>query len=183
MPREIRIYFEGDKSLKAGFDAFFGEIRERAGAAQCKLWIVATGGTPERDFDIATRKHPAAWNILLRDSEGPWNRELSTALCAKHGWPRPQADSIFWMVEIMESWFHADKNALEDYYKSGFRKAALKANPNVEEISKRDVIEGLNAATKDTTEGKYHKTKHAGSTAVDQARPGAEGRAQLREAL
>ena len=62
---------------------------------------------------------------------------------------------------MMESWFHADKDALEDYYKSGFRKAALKANPNVEEISKRDVIEGLNAATKDTTEGKYHKTKHA----------------------
>ena len=36
---------------------------------------------------------------------------------------------------MMESWFHADKDALEDYYKSGFRKAALKANPNVEEIS------------------------------------------------
>src|ERR1022692_3454959 len=95
MPREIRIYFEGDKSLKAGFDAFLREIGERADAAQCTLRIVATGGTPERDFGIALRKHPEAWNILLRDSEGPWNRDLSTALCAKHGWPRPQADSIF----------------------------------------------------------------------------------------
>jgi hypothetical protein len=65
------------------------------------------------------------------------------------------------MVEMMESWFHADKDALEAYYKSGFRKAALKANPNVEEISKQDLIDGLKAATKDTTKGKYHKTRHA----------------------
>jgi hypothetical protein len=149
MPREIRIYFEGDKSLKAGFDAFLREIGERAHAAQCTLRIVATGGTPEGDFGIALRKHPGAWNILLRDSEGPWNQDL------------PTSDSIFWMVEMMESWFHADRDALEAYYKTGFRKAALKANPKVEEISKHDLIEGLKAATKDTSKGKYHKTKHA----------------------
>ena len=149
MPREIRIYFEGDKSLKAGFDAFLREIGERADAAQCTLRIVATGGTPERDFGIALRKHPGAWNILLRDSEGPWNQDLQAS------------DSTFWMVEMMESWFHADKDALAEYYKSGFRKAALKANPNVEEIFKQDLIDGLKAATKDTTKGKYHKTKHA----------------------
>jgi len=34
MPGEIRIYFEGDKSLKAGFDAFLLEIKERARAAK-----------------------------------------------------------------------------------------------------------------------------------------------------
>jgi len=151
MPSEIRIYFEGDKSLKAGFDAFLSEIRERATAAKCKLSIVATGGKPERDFGIALRKHPAAWNVLLRDSEGPLQPNR----------PAAQAGSVFWMVEMMESWFHADKGALEDYYKSGFRKDALKANPNVEEISKQDLIDGLKAATKDTTKGKYHKTKHA----------------------
>jgi hypothetical protein len=97
------------------------------------------------------RKHPAAWNILLRDSEGP----LLAGRLASEG------DSIFWMVEAMESWFHADKDALEGYYKTGFRKMALKPNPNVEAISKRDLFEGLNAATKDTLKGKYHKTKHA----------------------
>src|ERR1035438_6408805 len=116
MPREIRIYFEGDKSLKAGFDAFLREIGERADAAQCTLRIVATGGTPERDFGIAMRKHPAAWNVLLRDSEGPLQPNRPASL----------AGSIFWMVEMMESWFHADKDALEAYYKTGFRKDALK---------------------------------------------------------
>jgi hypothetical protein len=65
------------------------------------------------------------------------------------------------MVEMMESWFHADKDALEKYYGNGFRKRALKPNPNVEEISKKDLEDGLNAATKDTRAGRYHKTKHA----------------------
>ena len=86
MPSEIRIYFEGDKSLKAGFDAFFREMKKQAKAAQWKVSIIATGETPERDFDIAMRKHPAPWNILLRDSEGPLNRNRSVSLCAKHGW-------------------------------------------------------------------------------------------------
>jgi hypothetical protein len=107
------------------------------------------GGTAQRDFGIAMRKHPTAWNILLRDSEGPWKEDLQTS------------DSIFWMVEMMEVWFHADKDALEAYYKAGFRRTALKPNPNVEEIPKQDLIDGLKAATKDTTKGKYHKTKHA----------------------
>jgi len=62
---------------------------------------------------------------------------------------------------MMESWFHADKDAVALYYKSGFRKNAMKSNPKVEEISKQDLIEGLKAATKETAKGKYHKTKHA----------------------
>ena len=161
MPGEIRIYFEGDKSLKPGFDAFFRQIGERADARQCKLRIVATGGTPERDFGIAMRKHPAAWNILLRDSEGPLDPSR----------PPSGADSVFWMVEMMESWFHADKGALAQYYKKGFRKDALKPNPSVEEISKKDPIDGLNSATRETSKGKYHKTKHA-PTLLELIEPG-----------
>jgi|ERR1700691_994270 len=151
MPGEMRIYFEGDKSLKAGFDVFFGEIKAQAKTAKWRVSVIATGGTPERDFAIAMRKHQTAWNILLRDSEGPLNQDR----------PQSQAGSIFWMVETMESWFHADKDALAQYYKSGFRKEALSANPKVEEIPKQDLIDGLKAATRDTKKGKYHKTKHA----------------------
>jgi len=91
MPREIRLYFEGDKSLKPGFDAFLQEIRARAGAARWKVSIIATGGNPERDFSIALRKHPEASNVLLRDSEGRYEPRLSGCLCEKHGWPPYQA--------------------------------------------------------------------------------------------
>jgi uncharacterized protein DUF4276 len=148
MPDEIRIYFEGDNSLKPGFAEFFKEIIDAGRAKRCRVQLIATGGKPDRDFSIAGRKHPTAWNILLRDSEGPLN-------------PNDQTDSTFWMVEMMEAWFHADQDALASYYKLGFRKEALRPNPRVEEIHKQDLIAGLNAATKDTTKGRYHKTKHA----------------------
>jgi hypothetical protein len=149
MPAEIRIYFEGDKRLKPGFAAFFAELKKRATENRCRWELIATGGKPERDFAIALKKHPSAWNILLRDSEGPCKPDQS------------HADSIFWMVQMMEAWFHADKDALAGYYGAGFRKGALKANPNVEEIPKQDLEDGLKAATKGTQKGPYHKVQHA----------------------
>ena len=79
-------------------------------------------------------------------------------------WDKSHAESIFWMVEMMESWFHADKDALERFYGSGpkFRRNALSANPNVEQISKKDLKNGLSEATKGTSKGDYydHKTSH-----------------------
>src|ERR1035441_2961433 len=120
MPREIRIYFEGDKSLKAGFDAFLQEIRERASTSHCKVWIVATGGTPERDFGIAMRKHPAAWNVLLRDSEGPLQPNRPASL----------AGSIFWMVEMMES--RSEERPVGSDWSSDVCSSDLKASGGLE---------------------------------------------------
>ena len=158
---EIRIYFEGDKALKPGFHAFFNEIFERAKGRRCNVNLIATDGTPIRDFNIATRKHLDAWNILLLDSDGPDGDERIASLIAEQGWTKTYKHSIFWMVEAMESWFHADKDALQRFYGDGFHKKAMKSNQNVEEISKRDLLDGIKAATKNTTKGAYHKTKHA----------------------
>jgi len=72
-------------------------------------------------------------------------------------------DSIFWMVEAMESWFHADKEALQRFYGKGFRADAMTANPQVEHISKKDLESGLKAAIEKTKKREYHKTKHAPS--------------------
>jgi len=152
---EIRIYFEGDRSLRPGFAAFFRDLKSEAAKRRCRLVLIAAGGNPEDDFRTALEMHSTAWNIMLRDSEGPYNSSLLA------GWNPSLAESIFWMVEAMEAWFHADKDALQRYYQSGFRRNALRANPRVEEIRKRDLLDGLHAATKDTTKGRYHKTKHA----------------------
>jgi predicted Zn-dependent protease len=61
-----------------------------------------------------------------------------------------------------ESWFHADKEALQEFYGSSFRKNALKASPKVEEIPKSDLEKGLKEATKLTKKGDYfdNKTSH-----------------------
>jgi len=159
MVSEIRVYYEGAKALQPGFDKFFSRIRRLADNKKCKFQLISTGAKWRQDFRIAIKNHPTSWNILLIDSEGPTYSSVET--CEKNDWDTTHAGSIFWMVEMMESWFQADKDALETHYKKGFNRNALAANPNVEQIPKKYLEDGLKAATKDTSKGPYHKTAHA----------------------
>lgn len=155
---EIRIYFEGDQALRPGFRAFFGEIWDRATGRRCKVRLIAGGGTAVQDFDMALKHHPNAHNILLIDSEGPHDAKASAGFCGKHQFPR---NLVFWMVQVMESWFLADREALRTYYGAGFNESALPPNPNVEEVPKQDVLTGIGRAIRQTKKRKYHKTEHA----------------------
>jgi len=60
----------------------------------------------------------------------------------------------------MEAWFLTDKAMLAQYYGDGFRQSALPPNPKIEEIPKRDVLQGLERATVETSKKAYHKTRH-----------------------
>jgi hypothetical protein len=142
---EIWFYFEGAYALRAGFHKFLKEIVDRARNRRIKLHLRPCGATATEDYEIALRKHPDALNILLRDSDGS---EI----------PNPPEEAEFWMVELMEAWFLADPEALEEYYGSPF---ARTYNPRVEEIPKADVLTRLKDATRHTQKGSYHKTKHA----------------------
>jgi len=123
MCTQIRIYFEGDKLLKSGFDDFFQETKRRARERRCRFLPISAGSgeTACRDFGIALRTHPDVWNILLRDSQGPVDANASASLCRQHGWDKSHAGSIFWMVQMMEAWFHADRQALQKFYGNGTR--------------------------------------------------------------
>lgn len=154
MVTEIRIYYEGDQALRSGFSSFLGELKNRAQAKGVGFQLIACGGTPVQDFLIALKKHQLAWNVLLKDSEGP----VADNLQVPEG---TDLNSVFWMVQLMEAWFLADPDALKHYYGQHFKTAALKKNPRVEEIPKADVLTCLKDATKDTPKGSYHKTKHA----------------------
>src|SRR5580658_7702203 len=123
MYTEIHIYFEGDRLLKPGFDKFFGTLRKRANDTGRKFRLIdgMSGDTACRDFGIAVRADPNVWNILLRDSEGPVAADASVSLCQRHGWDQSHAGSIFWMVQMMEAWFHADKDRLKEFYGEGFK--------------------------------------------------------------
>jgi hypothetical protein len=175
MPAGIRIYFEGHNLLKPGFDSFFKDLKNRAREKRCRFELISSksGEQGRRDLAIALKAHRNAWTILLRDSEGPLRRNPAA----------PHADRVFRMVEMMESWFHADQPALADFYGAGFRKSALKANPNVEKIPKEDLEKGLRAATGKTVKGNYfdNKTSHGrqllakiNPTLVRQAAPNCE---------
>jgi hypothetical protein len=151
--------YEGSDRLKEGFNAFFVYLKDRARARRCSIRPIAGGASAVSDFAKALRVHRDAWNILLIDSEKPYSEALSLSLCRQNHWPEEHANSIFWMVEMMESWFYADKDALEDFYADGFRRSALKQNPNVEQISKNDLKGGLSTATRSTAKGDYFDNK------------------------
>jgi len=61
----------------------------------------------------------------------------------------------------METWLLVDRNALEDFFGSGFRRNALPSRPRVEKISKEDIESGLRAATVNSRKGSYHKGRHS----------------------
>jgi hypothetical protein len=158
MVSEIRLYFEGDKSLRSGFREFFSGIYASAKERRCRVQLVAAGSSPVQEYRNALDKHPKAWNILLLDSDEPHTGALAASLCQKE---RLDSGSIFWMVEVMEAWFLADIEKLRAFYGQKFRENVLRGNPNVELIPKNDVYRRLEEATAGTAKGKYHKTKHA----------------------
>ena len=160
MVNELRIYFEGDPLLKQGIRAFLTEIVDVARRRRCRIQAIATGATPVQDFHAATKANPDAWNVLLLDSDCSIESSLAE-LCRTKRLDPKREDSIFWMVQTMESWFLGDINAIKEYYGDGFQENALRGNPDIEKIPKTDVYSRLKRATKGTKPGEYHKTKHA----------------------
>ncbi len=107
---EIRIYFEGNKALRSGFEIFFSELKVAAREAHSTIELIAARDGP-RDYRKARRSHPQAWNVLLQDSEGPL--------------PTQRVNDVFWMIELMEAWFLADGAALARYYGDKFQLNAI----------------------------------------------------------
>jgi hypothetical protein len=123
MVGEIRIYFEGDDALREGFRVFFRELDELLG---CPVRPIAGRGRDQAivDFQIAIRKHPNALNCLLIDSDGPDEGKLFESICQPKGIVPQFRETVFWMVQSMESWFLADTEALSNYYGKDIRAGA-----------------------------------------------------------
>jgi hypothetical protein len=154
---EIRIYFEGDKVLKPGFEHFFSGLRKAARPYLSSVDLIAAG-SGVKDYAKGCRSNPDALNILLKDSEEPLPSDPAT-LCTKLGIDESRSEQVFWMVEQMESWFLADPEALEEYY--GLSPGTIRATQNVEAIPRAEVKQRLKQATKSTTKGEYDKVRHA----------------------
>ena len=103
--------------------------------------------------------------MLLVDAEGPVTAPATAAqpwqhLQARDGWQRPPGatdDQCHLMVQMMESWFLTDAQAVSDYYGQGFHAGSLPQNPRIEQVARRDVEDGLNRATRNTGKGNYNK--------------------------
>jgi len=69
-------------------------------------------------------------------------------------------DHCHFMVQMMEAWLIADLSALNRFYGPEFKEGALPKNPNVEEIDKKTLLSALKEASRHTSKGEYHKTRH-----------------------
>ncbi len=128
--------------------------------------IIASGSRDEayHDFCRSLENNPDTFPVLLVDSEEPVldgrNAKAHLQAREKH-WTGPMPDEqVHLMVQCMEAWFLADIPAVASYYEHQIREAALSGNPNIEAIPKRDVMKRLHNATRTTSKGPYHKTRH-----------------------
>ena len=106
--------------------------------------------------------------VLLVDSEDPVAEQSTWQhLHSWDGWERPADatdDNAHLMVQVMESWFLADLDSLTEYYGQGFNKNPLPDNPNIEDIPKSAIMDGLASATrqcKRKRKGSYSKGGHS----------------------
>jgi hypothetical protein len=171
--KEIRIYVEGggDANSKArlriAFSRFLGHLHDAAREKRIRWSVIACGSRSDTftNFRIDLPKFPDALMLLLVDSEGPLAGRPAEHVSRTDGAARDLAgvpdEQIHLMVEAMEAWIAADPTALSRYYGQGFQASALPRHRNIETVPKQQLFAALDAATRGTQKGRYHKIHHA----------------------
>lgn len=165
MVKEIRIYIEGGGDgrdtkalIRKGFSQFLKQFK-------LNITICGSRNNAFRDFRIALKSYPNAFNILLVDAEAPVTRNSSWEhLKLRDKWNKPSEvdDShCHLMVQTMEAWFIADIETLKKFYGKDFQENAIPKTLNVETMDKQNLERILKAATRKTSKAEYHKIKHA----------------------
>lgn len=161
----VRLYVEGggdSKRLKTQCRRGFRKFIEKAGLQGRMPRIVACGGR-QRAYDSFATALAAGTStpMLLVDAEHPVTDTSEWEHLRKgDGWPRPgraHENQCHLMVQVMESWFLADRRALKTFYGPGFHEESLPSDPSIERIAKADVLNGLAQATRKTSKGPYDK--------------------------
>jgi hypothetical protein len=116
-----------------------------------------------KDFCTALRNAaPDEFVCLLVDSEDPIPANSSPWLLLGSRPPGAEDDNAHLMVQCMEAWFLADREALGRFFGQGFRENALPNRTDVENIPKHDVFDALKGATSACVpKGQYRKGAHS----------------------
>ena len=176
----VTIYVEGggvgDPSLtncRKGFGKFF----ERLLPGKDRVKVVACGGRSEafRNFKMAhERVKPGDYVILLVDSEEPVEPHVSPWDYLRKGKEtngrslRPLTDDqVHLMVQCMEAWFMADREAVVEHFDKGLKTDDLPSpvNGDIERISKANITAALEKAARKVGKARgtekqgYHKVQ------------------------
>lgn len=169
---KVKLYVEGggvSRALKRACRRGFRIFVERAGLKGSMPEIVACGSRRNAYDDFVTKhRHKASKSenaLLLVDAEDPVTKhDPWQHLKDRDGWNPPEDvtdDQCHLMVQAMESWFLADRAALAEFYGQGFKENALPANQQIEQVPKRDALNGLDGAARGTAKGTYKKGSHS----------------------
>lgn len=172
--KAVKIYVEGDAILRPSFQLFFSAQRERIHREarlkfQIEMW---EGNSSTHDkWRYMRDKEPENLHLLLIDSEGAVGGSDSEvpASCTSFLTEEDlRTGDVYFMTQLMESWYLTKVAVLERLYKRGFKadklpkiptaKAPTAAGEALEAVSKQKVEDGLAEATKETTKGPYDRT-------------------------
>jgi hypothetical protein len=167
----VCVYVEGgsthlESDVRQAFAKFFAKT-ELGEEKRPRIVVCGSRGNAYKRFNTAIINQDSA--LLLVDSEAPisslnepqnnnnpykpWEH-----LKTKDNWDKPKGakdDDCHLMVQIMESWFIADWEAVSKYFGQGF-KANAKPAQLIEKIHKSDVKAVISKATRDCkTKEKY----------------------------
>ena len=154
MVRQVVIHFEGSDKLRVGFGKLFENHRERARRNGIRFKTIAGGPNAEtvKGFLRSCRLNPSDLNVLLIDSERPAPNaaEAIRALRSSSYWDAsvaPKEDErINFMVQAMEAWFIADRQAMASHFGNGFRCGSLPNPQNAESTSPNGLTESIDQA-------------------------------------
>lgn len=177
----MKLFVEGGgdgKSLRTECRHGIAEFLRKAGLAGRMPRTVASGSRQQAYEDFCTEVLIGEAAMLLVDSEGPvapqnqqgaasdWRPWAHLAQRVGDHWAAPggATDSqCHLMVECMENWFLADRDALQAFFGAGFRPGSLpSAGLPIERIGKLQVFQALASATSHCkTKSPYGKGEHS----------------------
>ena len=167
MVKQIAFFVEGeedpkerreDRQLRKTFHTVFQELGDLAAAKGIGLKFRLYGSRRaafEKFCEAVTRDRTGeVYHVLLVDSEAP---VMVAGECWGHvnarqgdGWVRPAGagdDQCHLMVEAIEGWLLADREALRRFYGDGFRAGSLPDTTDVEQIPKTRHISSLEGSS------------------------------------
>lgn len=178
----VKLYVEGGgdgKALQIECRQAFSEFLKKAGLAGKLPRISACGGRRSAYEDYCTAVKSGEAAVLLVDSEAPIIAAHQSAEDIKDwlpwahlksrpgdGWENPKGGvdtDCHLMVEVMESWFMADREVLKDFFNQGFLENQLPAKTRpIESLTKSAVYDALSKATANCkTKAPYGKGDHS----------------------
>jgi len=155
---KVKLYVEGggdSRAIKTRCREGFARLLEKAGFEGRMPRIVACGKREAAfsDFETALKcAAPDEYPLLLVDSEAEVaGADLWAHLKKLDGWDKPgnaEDDQLHLMVQCMETWIVADRDAVEHFFGQDFNKGALPPVNDLEKRPKDDVQAALENATR-----------------------------------